>query len=100
MRFELPIVWTSHDATSTGRLELDRGRLTLVAKERTYSFRLVDIARFDIERRPERRLRGLPVLALRLASGDVVEIASLGGAGSLHELAVTVGARHAAASGT
>lgn len=100
MRFELPVIWTSHDAISTGRLEVADDRVVLAARDRTFSFPLDSVVTSVVERGPARRLRGLPILSLRLAQGDCVEIASLGGAGSLHELALRVGARQAVASGT
>lgn len=101
MRLELPVIWTFRGETCTGRVELARQRVTLSSRHETVSFETGAIATFAIERAPAQRLRGLPVLSLRLVGGDVIRIASLGGVGSLHELATRIVPRHsAAASGT
>jgi hypothetical protein len=101
MRFELPVIWAFHGTTSTGRIELDDDRLTLASRNRTLSFRFASVAMFGIERATGRRLRGLPAMVIRLREGDVVRVASLGGVGSLHQLATVVGtARQPVASGT
>lgn len=101
MRLELPVIWTFRGETYTGRLELLHDRVTLTARDETVSFDTGSIVTFSIERAPRQRLRGLPVLSLRLLDGDVVRIASMGGAGSLHELAGRIVPRQSAAlSGT
>ena len=53
-----------------------------------------------IERSPARRLRGLPVLSLRLVGGEIVYVASMGGPGSLQDLAAAVGGGQPVGSGT
>ena len=100
MRFELPVIWRVDGATHAGRLELADDDVTLTSKGERVRFAAASIAAAAIERAPAQRLRGLPVLALRLVGGDVVRVASMGGAGSLHELAARVSARHPAATGT
>jgi hypothetical protein len=101
MRFELPVIWAFHGTMSSGRIELGEDRVTLASKDRTLSFRRSSIAMFAIERAAGRRLRGLPALVIRLREGDVVRLASLGGVGSLQQLATLVGsARQPFASGT
>lgn len=100
MRFTLPVVWSLHGATYTGRLEAVGDRLTLTSRSRTFGFRTESISRYSIIRGASERIRGLPVLLLQLAGGETLRIASMGGAGSLHELAARVGGRHPAASGT
>lgn len=101
MRLELPVIWTFRDETYTGRVELVHDRVTLTARDETVSFDTGSIGTFSIERAPAQRLRGLPVLSLRLLDGDVVRIASMGGAGSLHELAArSVPRQSAPLSGT
>lgn len=97
MRLELPAIWTFRGETRTGRVELVHDCVTLTAGDETVSFDAGSIAAFAIERAPAQRLRGLPVLALRLVDGGVVRIASLGGAGSLRELAGLVVLDHSAA---
>ena len=100
MASDLPIVWNVHDATYAGGLRLGSDRLTLTSKTRTLCFPSRAIASFAIERGPAERLRGLPVLRVRLGGGVDVRIASLGGAGSLHELAASLAACQAAPTGT
>jgi hypothetical protein len=100
MKLELPVIWTVGGATHAGRIELVDDRVTLTSGIDSVSFAAATIAAFAIERAPAERLRGLPVLSARLADGRVVRVASLGGAGSLHELAAWVGARQPAATGT
>lgn len=100
MRYELPVIWRVDGSTQAGRLELVDDRVVLSSKTKTMVFHAGSVAAFAIERAPEQRLRGLPVLSVRLAGGDVVRVASLGGAGSLHELAARVGACQPVATGT
>jgi hypothetical protein len=100
MRYELPVIWTTNGATHAGRLELVADQMKLISKGETISFGTASVAAFAIERAPEQRLRCLPVLSLKLADGDVVRVASMGGAGSLHELASRLGARQLGATGT
>jgi hypothetical protein len=100
MASDLPIVWNVRNATYAGGLRLTGDRLTLTSKSRTLSFLNRSIASFGIERGPAQRLRGLPVLRIRLDGGIDVRVASLGGAGSLHELAASIADRHGIAAGT
>lgn len=100
MRFTLPVIWTRGGATRAGRLEALDDRLTLSSGDDAFMFPCESISGFVIERGPADRLRGLPVLRVRLTNGDVVRIASMGGAGSLHELATVIGGRQSAANGT
>jgi len=100
MASQLPIVWNVHDATYAGGLQLSGDRLTLTSKARTLSFLSRSIASFAIERGSAQRLRGLRVLRIRLEGGIDVRVASLGGAGSLHELAASIAARQTLPAGT
>lgn len=100
MRFTLPVIWSRNDAIHAGRLEAVGQRVTLTSREETFEFAAGAIATFMIERGQEERLRGLPALCVRLDRGDVVRIASLGGAGSLHELAAVLGSRQSDVNGT
>lgn len=100
MRFELPVVWRVNSATHAGRLTLEDERITLTSKTETVSFDTASVAAFAIERAPAQRLRGMPVLAITNGSGEVVRVASMGGGGSLQELAFWVGAGQLAATGT
>jgi hypothetical protein len=100
MSSELPVVWNVHDATYAGALRLGDDGLTLTSKTRTLAVPGGSIAALTIERAPGQRLRGLPVLRLRLGGGVDVRVASLGGAGSLHELAASLASCQALATGT
>jgi hypothetical protein len=100
MASELPIVWNLNETTYAGGLQLNGDRLTLTSKARTLSFLSRSIASFAIERGPAQRLRGLPVLRIRLEGGLDVRVASLGGAGSLHELAASIADHQALPAGT
>ena len=100
MSLELPVVWMLHGKTSSGRLDVSADRLTLTSKGRAFSFPLRSVASFAIERAPAERLRGLPALSLRLKQGETVAIASMGGFGSLQQLAAAVGARQPLGNGT
>ena len=100
MSADLPVVWNVHDATYAGGLQLGRDRLTLTSKSYTLSVPGHSIASLTIERAPGQRLRGLPVLRLCLAGGVDVRVASLGGAGSLHELAASLATRQTVPAGT
>jgi hypothetical protein len=100
MELQLPVIWTLHGTTSPGRVEVSRDRLELSSRGRAFSFPLQAVAAFMIERAPARRLRGLPVLSVRLVGGDTVGVASMGGPGSLQDLAAAVGGSQDGASGT
>ena len=100
MELQLPVIWTLHGTTSPGRLEVSQGRLALISRGRTLAFPLGSVATFMIERGLARRLRGMPVLSLRLVDGDTVSIASMGGPGSLQVLAGVVGGCQLATTGT
>lgn len=100
MRFTLPVVWSHAGATRAGLLVAFEGRVTLSAREGSFAFGLDSVETFTIERGPAERIRGLPALCVRLAGGDVLRIASMGGAGSLHELSALLGRRQPADNGT
>jgi hypothetical protein len=100
MRFTLPVVWSHAGATRAGLLVAFEGRVTLSAREGSFAFGLDSVETFTIERGPAERIRGLPALCVRLAGGDVLRIASMGGAGSLHELSALLGRRQPAVNGT
>ena len=99
MEFQLPVIWGLNGTTSPGRLDVSHGRVVLTSRGRSFSFPLGLVATFMIERGAARRLRGLPVLSLRLYGGDTVLVASMGGPGSLQDLAALVGGGQAVATG-
>jgi hypothetical protein len=90
MRQTFPIIWAFLGATQTGRLELVGDRLELSGRSCTFGFPLDRVTGYVVERGPSRRLRGLPVLALQLAGGSSVSVASVGGVGTLQELVTLV----------
>ncbi len=81
-----PVLWTLNGAPSVGLAEVGTKRVILTSRRRSLSLPLESIGQLDVLRQAAQRVRGLPVLALTLAGGDVVRVASLGGAGSLREL--------------
>jgi hypothetical protein len=92
MKRTFPVIWALHDRTHTGKLEVFKDRLELTSRSHTLSFPRESVTHYAVERRADARIRGLPAVTVQLAAGEVVRIASLGGAGSLHELAAIVAA--------
>lgn len=86
-----PVLWSFGEELSTGRLDVDEDRIVLTSRTHAFSFPQSAIVRELIERGPGRRIRGLPALTLDLAGGQI-RLASLGGAGSLLEIAKLVSA--------
>lgn len=82
-----------------GVFEVADGRFALSARGRTLEIPVDSVVDARIERSVGERLRGLPVLRLVLAGGLDVRVASLAGAGSLHDLA-GFAAPHLLGSGT
>lgn len=80
------VVWSENDEVPRpGRLELGRSFLSLAGRrERELAYD--DVADVRIDRRPKLRLAGRPTLVIRSRTGDSFRIASLDGAGTLHEL--------------
>ena len=73
--------------THPGKLEVLKERVGLTSRGYTFFFPREAVADFVVERDVGSRIRGLPVVTIRLVGGEVVRVASLGGAGSLHEIA-------------
>ena len=86
MKGTAAVLWALHGTLHTGSLEVRSDRLELRARRRAVAIPFDSITELTIEREAARRIKGLPVLSLRLAGGDVVRLASLEGAGVLHEL--------------
>jgi hypothetical protein len=82
-----PVIWDIHGHTHSGKLEVSKERIELSSRGYTFGFARKAVAHAVIERGSDARIRGLPAIAVRLAGGEVVRLASLGGAGSLHEVA-------------
>jgi hypothetical protein len=87
-----PVVWQLDGETYTGALELKQGRVTLTGVDRVLSFCADSVAHADIEREPGDRIRGLPAIRVVLREGEELRIASVGGLGSLNEIAEQLGA--------
>jgi len=86
MKLEYAVVWSSNGDSSSGRLELLGDRFELHSRNRRLSVQFQDLTSVSIARGRSDRLIGLPVLALSQRGGPPLRIASLEGAGSLHEL--------------
>ena len=87
MARKLPVVWSFRDEEHAGALELVDGRIVLQAARGAMGLSLANVVHASVERGAAARLRGLPVVRLVTRGELVVCIASLGGAGTLHELA-------------
>jgi hypothetical protein len=87
MRPSYAVVWqrNGEDAVSGG-LRCDRHGLHFSGRQSLH-VPLAHIRQLSIRRGPAERLRGLPVIALLLAEGKTLRVASLEGIGALHELA-------------
>jgi len=84
------VVWTAAGSTGSGRLEAWADRFDLYGRGEQFSVAFTELASAAIARRHVDRLRGLPALVLRRRDGGTVRIASLEGAGVLHELTAHV----------
>lgn len=81
------VLWSENGgAPHAGRLDLGPVVLSLAGRpgrELSYD----EVADVRIDRRPAHRLAGRPTLVVESRAGDSFRIASLDGAGTLHELA-------------
>ena len=81
------VVWSENGGASrAGRLELGETSFSLAGgpgRELAYA----EVAHVRIDRRPKLRLAGRPTLVIESRAGDSFRVASLDGAGTLHELA-------------
>jgi hypothetical protein len=90
MKTQYAVVWSRNGDVESGRLERHADAFELHGKRGLFSIPFGEVSGAAIRRDPGSRLRGLPVLALRLHAGALVSIASLEGAGALHELVAWV----------
>ena len=85
------VVWSDNGTTDPGRLDLLPDAFELHGRDRRLSIPFAELTGASIARGNGDRLRGLPVLALTRRRGPRLRIASLEGAGALHELAAHIG---------
>jgi hypothetical protein len=87
VRRSYAVLWSGERGSSSGRLEPLPDRFELTGRGERVSIPYAEVAGASIDRRNSERLRGLPVLALRLrGAATPIRIASLEGAGVLQEL--------------
>jgi len=80
------VVWGTNAEFGPGRLERLDNRFELHGRNRRLSIPFSDLVGAHIARGHDDRFHGLPVLALDLAEGPSVWVASLEGTAALHEL--------------
>jgi hypothetical protein len=90
MKRAYAVIWDDGAEVTSGRLEFLADRLEFHGRARHVALPFSDVRTASIVREHDHRLRGLPALTVRLRSGAVVRIATLEGAGVLHELAAHV----------
>ena len=86
MRKTFPVIWSLHGDTHTGKLEVTKERIELTSRGYTFAFPRDSVIQFVVERAAQTRIRGLTSISVLIVGEQVVRIASLGGAGSLHEI--------------
>lgn len=84
------VVWSGGPDIRSGSLESSGDGFVLRARDRQVPVPFSELTGAWIARGEADRLRGLPVLALSMAGGNVLRIATLEGAGVLYELAQTI----------
>lgn len=84
------VVWEQQQVVASGGLTVLPEGFELHGRDRLLSIAFSDVRVASIARGRRERLRGLPVLMLRLHGGASLRIASLEGRGGLHELAAHV----------
>jgi hypothetical protein len=81
------VVWSTGSDIHSGSLEAGSDQLVLDGRDRSHVVLFSAVVGAWIARGPADRLRGLPALVLALRDGSTLRIASLEGAGVLHEVA-------------
>ena len=87
MKGSYAVIWRDDSGVGSGRLEPCEDRFELSGRGRSLSIVFSGLAGASIARAPAERLRGLPVLRFLTRGGSAIAVASLEGAGVLHELA-------------
>ena len=91
MKRTYAVLWSGAPGSGSGRLEPLPDRFELYGREHV-SILFAEVSRTSIGRQNGERLQGLPVLVLHRHGGaPPIRIASLEGAGVLHELAQHLG---------
>ena len=80
------VVWSTDGGVGCGRLDSLADGFELCGRDCRLSIAFSELIRASISRGYQDRLHGLPVLALDVRGRTPVRIASLEGAGVLHEL--------------
>ncbi len=88
---EYAVLWSGEDGERSGRLRVLGDRFELSDRDRELVVAFADLVDVSIGRTQADRLRGLPVLWLRLRDGRSHRVASLQGPGILHELSRLAG---------
>jgi hypothetical protein len=91
------VLWSLQAELHTGRLEVLSDHVDLTARDGVLSIPIASVLGCSIERSANTRIRGLPVLALNLADGTVLRIASLENVTVLNDLAGALAGPHPAA---
>jgi len=86
MKQAYAVVWGENGSTSSGRLDSLADRFELTGRGQRLAIPFAELLTATIVRGPGDRLHGLPVLELARDGRPPVRIASLEGAGALHEL--------------
>src|SRR5262245_3163891 len=86
MKQAYAVVWSENGSTSSGRLDAHTDRFELAGRGQHLSIPFAELATASIVRGRSDRLHGLRVIELTRDGRPAVRIASLEGAGALHEL--------------
>ena len=93
MRKTFPVLWSLHGDTHTGKLEVTKERHRADARADTRSrFPAIPSSTSSSNAAPRRGSEGSPRSRCASSVSDVVRIASLAGAGSLHEISALLAA--------
>src|SRR6478672_7182153 len=98
MKQAYAVVWSENGSMTSGRLDSLGDRFELAGRGQHLSIPFAELRSASIARGPSDRLHGLPVLELARDGRPAVRIASLEGAGALHELFAKI--EHAGAAPT
>jgi hypothetical protein len=86
MKQAYAVVWSENGSSTSGRLDSFADRFELAGRGQRLSILFAELVTVSIARGRGDRLHGLPVLDIARNGRPPVRIASLEGAGALHEL--------------